>query len=393
MNNDIIPPKRIPPPPPEPSLSNVKTAPLPPPVADNDISTVKHSEMLLHALKLAGGILLVLLLAVGAFYIDASRPVAQNNSTKMRIEIPSGSSPVNIASILKQHALIKSELIFEVYARIHGSNPQFKAGTYSLSQSESLSELVDQLTSGHEDTVTLTFYPGATLTDHSSTPMKKKTDVETVLLKAGYSQAEISAAFAKSYPEYADTLFATKPASADLEGYVFGETYNFDSSATAEQVLTRTFDELETKIKEDNLVAGFQKQGLSLYQGITLASVIQREVSSPMDRRQVAQIFLLRLKQGKSLGSDVTYQYAARKLGVAPSPTLASPYNTRIHAGLPPGPISSPGLSALQAVANPAPGNYLFFLSGDDGKTYFAHTNDEHEANIRDHCKIKCAIN
>lgn len=91
------------------------------------------------------------------------------------------------------------------------------------------------------------------------------------------------------------------------------------------------------------------------------------------------------------LGSDVTYHYAAQILGVPATPTLDSPYNTRIYPGLPPGPIATPGLSALEAVANPASGDYLYFLSGDDGKTYYATTEQEHEANIANYCKIKCA--
>ena len=97
------------------------------------------------------------------------------------------------------------------------------------------------------------------------------------------------------------------------------------------------------------------------------------------------------MKAGMTLGSDVTYQYAADKLGVARDPNLDSPYNTRKYKGLPPGPISSPGLSALQAAAAPASGDYLFFLSGDDNKTYFAHTNEQHEQNILQHCQKKCA--
>ena len=91
-----------------------------------------------------------------------------------------------------------------------------------------------------------------------------------------------------------------------------------------------------------------------------------------------------------NLGSDVTYQYAADKLGVARDTQLDSPYNTRVHKGLPPGPIATPGLSALNAVANPAQTDYLFFLSGDDNVTYFAKTDAEHIANAKAHCRQKC---
>ncbi len=93
------------------------------------------------------------------------------------------------------------------------------------------------------------------------------------------------------------------------------------------------------------------------------------------------------------LGSEVTFEYAAKKLGVAATPTLDSPYNTRIYPGLPPGPIATPGVDAMKAVANPASGDYLYFLSGDDGKTYFAMTDAEHERNITDHCQQKCFTN
>ena len=93
------------------------------------------------------------------------------------------------------------------------------------------------------------------------------------------------------------------------------------------------------------------------------------------------------------LGSDVTYQYIADRDGLVRDPTMETLYNTRIHTGLTPGPISAPGLSALIAASEPANGDYIYFLSGDDDVTYFAHTNAEHEANIINHCRVKCSTN
>jgi UPF0755 protein len=212
------------------------------------------------------------------------------------------------------------------------------------------------------------------------------------LQKLGYSDDEITEAFNASYVADYPLLFSGKPESADLEGYIYGQTYKMASGSSVKQILMRTFDEFEAQIKENKLVEAYQARNLSLYQGITLASIIQREVPNDADQKQVAQIFFTRLNSGMMLGSDVTYHYAADKAGVARDHTLDSPYNTRKYAGLPPGPIASPGISSLLAVASPAPGDYVYFLSGDDHKTYYAHTNEEHEANIVNHCAFKCSL-
>jgi UPF0755 protein len=126
-------------------------------------------------------------------------------------------------------------------------------------------------------------------------------------------------------------------------------------------------------------------------QAITLASIVEKEVSNGNDRRQVAQVFLLRLQKKMVLGSDVTYIYAAAITGQTASPDLDSPYNTRKYLGLPPGPISNVSDSSLDAVAYPADGDYLYFVAGDDGKTYFSHTEAEHERLAAEHCIKLCS--
>ena len=334
-----------------------------------------------HTLRwiLIAVVTIIIVAIAGAFvwYRLALRPANAQDTSQVRVSIVEGMSPASIGQMLEDKKLIRSKYAFDIYTRLSGNRSKLQAGTYSLSASESLESVVSDLVSGKVDKLTITFLPGATLADDKE-----------VLKKAGYTAAAIDEAFAKQYDS---PLFATRPAGADLEGYMYGDTYSFNSDATVEQILTRTFDEYYGVIQDNKLIDGFQKQGLTLYQGITLASIIQKEVSGVSDERQVAQIFLKRLQMNIPLGSDVTYHYAAAKLGVTPSPSLDSPYNTRINTGLPPGPISVPGILALQAVANPASGNYLYFLSGDDGKTYYATTEQEHQANIDQYCKIKCA--
>jgi len=367
---------------------------LPAPVLENPSTPPRapksRKKILFIVFGVIVGLLVVALAAAYIWYQNALQPLSPGDTNKTQVEVLEGSSPSQIGQLLEEKKLIKSAFAFDIFTRLTDTKSRLQAGNYHLSASESVSQIVDHMISGRIDEFSVTFFPGATLRDTSATPENKKTDVTTMLLKAGFSEGEIKAALNKQYDH---PLFATKPASADLEGYVYGETYSFNSDATVEEVLTRTFDEFYKVIQKNNLVAAFDAQGLTLYEGITLASIIQREVPEAADQKQVAQVFFKRLAIDMELGSDVTYQYAAREMGVAPTPSLDSPYNTRVVKGLPPGPIAAPGLTALEAVAHPAEGDYVYFLSGDDDITYFARTNEEHEANIRDHCQYKCSFN
>lgn len=323
-----------------------------------------------------------LVLIIGLFiagwlwYQSQLSPLGQNKNEFIKVTIVENSTPGQISQLLQDKKVIRSSQAFSIYARFSGTQNNLQAGTYRLSPSETIPQIVTHLTNGSVDTFNITFLPGATLAQNHK-----------VLTDAGYSSAEVDAAFAAQYDS---PIFATKPASADLEGYIYADTYKFGDGASVESILNYTFQNFQSVIEDNGLVAKFQAHGLTLYQGITLASIVERE-SSGSDAAQIAQVFYTRMAAGMALGSDVTYQYIADKTGVPRDPNLDSPYNTRRYTGLPPGPISAPGKNALLAVANPAPGDYLFFLSGDDNVTYFAHTEAEHEANITNHCKVKCA--
>ena len=305
------------------------------------------------------------------------KPVDEKDSSLVTVTIEPDTSPKRIAEVLKEEGVIRNTQAFSIYTRITDTQNSLQAGKYRLSPSETTPEIVEHLTKGTVDTFNITFFPGATLSENRD-----------VLINAGYTAARVDAALAGTYES---TLFEGKPSGGDLEGYIYGETYNISASATVEDILVRTFNEYEKVVKENDLVAKFKAQGLSLYQGITLASIVQRE-SIGGDEADIAQVFYNRLANGTMLGSDVTYQYAADKMGVPRDTNLDSPYNTRRYTGLPPGPISAPGLNALLGVANPSGHDYLFFLSGDDDVTYFASDLAGHEANIKAHCKIKCTI-
>lgn len=325
------------------------------------------------------GLIVALIAGLYVWYQQQLSPVS-SDTKYVRVTIASGTTPSGIAKQLKEAGVIRSQAAFAFYTKLTRTQDVLKAGAYNLQPSSSTPDIVKHLVEGKQDTFRITFLPGDTLQNN-----RKK------FLELDYSEQEVDAALNKTYS--GRLLFTDKPATADLEGYIYGETYEFDASATVETILNRTFDEYEAVIKANDLINGFKKQGFTLYEGITLASIVQREVPTAGDQAQIARVFLNRLAAGMTLGSDVTYQYIADKTGVERTPNLDSPYNTRKYPGLPPGPIATAGVSALKAVANPATNDYLFFLSGDDDVTYFAKTDAGHQQNIVQHCKKKCLIN
>ena len=348
---------------------------------------ISSRKIMTRVLIFTGAFLVFLVIGSILWYSAQLKPIGGDMGQLKKVTIPTGYNSSQIGQELEKQSIIRSALVFDIYTRINSKNSLLQAGTYRLSSAESMQQIVDHLVMGNVDQFTITFYPGSTLTDTTNKPSLKKQDVTTVLRNAGYSAEEIASALKMSN---ISQLFDGKPSNFDLEGYIYGDTYRFNTGATVEDILRTVFDEFYNVIKSEDLVKKFASHGLNLYEGITLASIIQRESGDPSDQKQIAQVFYSRLAQGIVLGSDVTYQYIAAKSGLKSSPSLNSPYNTRIYAGLPPGPISNPGLSALRAAAEPATGSYLYFVSDSSGKIYFANTEAEHQFNIVNYCKENC---
>ena len=225
-------------------------------------------------------------------------------------------------------------------------------------------------------------------------------DIQKSLAELGYSPNEIEAGFSHDYSnEEGMEFLKERPAVATLEGFLYGETHEFYKSATVEDILAVFLRGMGEVIREKDLEQKFAAQGLSLYEGITLASVVQKE-AAPADQPMVARVFLNRLDAGMTLGSDVTVSYALDTIDPnreiyqdnAAALMVDSCYNTRMYAGLPCGPIAEPSLTALMAVAEPAANEYLFFLTGDDGVMYYGYTAEEHAENARIHCQELCNV-
>ncbi|HEX4662236.1 MAG TPA: endolytic transglycosylase MltG, partial [Candidatus Saccharimonadales bacterium] len=264
--------------------------------------------------------IIIILAAIGGWYAYNLSPL-DSHAARTTVSLPTGTNASSIAEILKTNNIIRSTSAFRVYLELTRTKNQLKAGNYRLSASQSVGQIVDDLVKGRTDAFNVTITPGLTLTD-----------IKKVLQKSGFGSTEIDQALIKQYNH---PLLATKPVGVNLEGYIYPETYQVDSETTVESLLIRTFDQFEKVLNQNNLLPQLQARGFTLHQGITLASVVQKEASNPVDQTKVAQVFEKRLAGGGNLGSDVTYIYGAKLLGVEPSVSLDSPYNTRIHPGLP----------------------------------------------------------
>lgn len=311
------------------------------------------------------------------YYFENLRPVSSMTQKEQLTTIEKGATLEQIAMQLQEAGLIRSAWAFKLFVGSKEARESLQAGTYSLSPSQSVAEIVAQLTHGKVTTDLVTILPG-----------KRLDQIHTALVNDGFTSSEVDEALKAS--NYKDNpALVDKPARASLEGYLYPDSFQKDANTTAKELVEESLKQMDKQLTPD-LRSAFATQGLSTYQAITLASIVEQEVSHQSDRSQAAQVFLKRLRTGSRLDSDVTAYYGARLAGHKGELLYDTPYNTRLHQGLPPTPISNVSASSLQAVAHPASTNWLYFVAGDDGVTHFSSTLAEHEAAVAQYCRKLC---
>lgn len=311
-------------------------------------------------------LLMIIILSFAFWYRLQLRPVGADRA--LNFEIQAGQSAGEIADRLESLQLIRSRSAFVIFVTSRGIRNKLQAGTYTLSPGQSTTVIAGILSKGAVSTDQLVVPEGFTLAK-----------IIQLAAKKGIDEASMRAAIAMPH---SNGFLATKPATIDLEGYLFPDSYQVGRHTTAEQLVNAMLTDFDHRVGSD-IRQAFSAQGLSLHQGITLASIVEKEVPSEVDRPIVAGIFMNRLAAKMPLESDVTVEYAATLYGVPFDTKLDSHYNTYKYPGLPVGPVCNPGISAIIAAARPAKTDYLYFLAGKDRKTHYARTFAEHEQNIQ----------
>ncbi|MFH1207344.1 MAG: endolytic transglycosylase MltG [Patescibacteria group bacterium] len=293
--------------------------------------------------------------------------------------IAKGEGVNDIAVHLKSQGLIRNSLAFKVYAYFKRSQTKFTDGMYSVDKNMTIRDIFTLLVSNQTTPeTTITLIEGWTAKDMAE-----------YLAAQGIVSAENFIAAASVHdsrsiiPNMTYAFLADRPAGAALEGYLFPDTYRVFKTTTASQIVEKMLDNFGNKFT-DQMKTDTANGNMSIYQIVTLASIIEKEVRTDADRKIAAGIFYDRMNQGVALQSDATVNYVTGKQALQPTAddlSVDSPYNTYKYTGLPPGPICNPSLASIMAAIYPEKTEYFYFLTKPDGTTVFSKTYEEHLQN------------
>jgi UPF0755 protein len=334
-------------------------------------------------------ILAIALSGIGFLYFNwsAGTPLSPAGAPVLPFTVEPGQGVKQIAAKLEAAGLVRSGLVFRTYLWRMGWEGDLKAGQYYLSQGLAIKEIAKILKDGQvaDRERDIKVIEGWNITQ-----------ADAALAKAGAVKAGDYAALALApvgewaLPFARPGFLKSAPGTATLEGYLFPDTYRIFNDATAADIIRKQLDNFGQKISPA-LLAEIQAQEKSLFEIVTMASLVEKEVANEKDKKIVAGILWKRLDSGMRLQLDSTINYITGKND--PAPLLSdlekeSPYNTYRNDGLPPGPIANPGLSSIQAAVYPEENPYFFYLNRQDTKeTIFSKTFEEHVANKNKYLK------
>jgi UPF0755 protein len=332
------------------------------------------------------GVLLFIGIAAGggaAYYAYRSlQPMSAGEPRK--IEIPSGTGSSGIARLLEDEGIIRNKLAFSAYLKYKKQGDRFQAGQYEMTPGMTLDEITDKLNRGDvikEEMIRFTIPEGFTVPQ-----------IAEKLSAEGLVNMESFIALVNGSSEWPYEWVGSIPKDGNirykLEGYLFPETYEMKKGSTEQDIVQRMLSEWERKSKllPEDWQAQQKKQGLTLHELLTVASLIEREVVVDDERTVVAGVIYNRLQKKMPLQIDATIQYLFDKPKerlFEKDLQLESPYNTYLNAGMPPGPIASPGLASIKAALWPEETKYLFYVTKKDGtgRHLFAETFEQHKKN------------
>lgn len=325
-------------------------------------------------LAIALAVVLVLVLAVllwGA--VELSPP--PKGQGKALVHIPNAATARQVAAALKQKGVIRNEAVFAALSRARGLDRNFKSGWHLVPRRVTALRVMEGLAkdSFRAPAIEVTIPEGLTINEQAQ-----------ILEKKGLCAAAAFVELARTPARFQGLVQFPLPAGS-MEGYLFPDTYLFERGTAPEKMVEAMLRTFERKVYLP-LQEALAQAPLGLHQCVILASLVEAEAKVAWERPIIAGVYLNRLRMGKRLECDATVQYALGKHKTRllySDLRIDSPYNTYLHAGLPPGPVCSPGRASIEAAIKPAAVPYLYYVARGDGSHVFSTTLGEHLRAIR----------
>lgn len=319
-----------------------------------------------------------LVVVVGAYwvlnYTGSNKDLATGSPYLITVE--PGMTTADIANLLHKQKLVKTPEAFRLEAKFRGLERDLQAGRYEITAGMSNSEIVEVLSKGQVQRVKFTVPEGFTVVKTA-----KKIEAE------GLGSAEKFIEAARNYTPYPYMETSDSNVIYKAEGFIFPSTYMFDIGMNEKDMLAMMVKEFNTQMNKENIPEEAEKQKMSIRDLVNMAALVEMEAVFKEEQPRIARVFLRRLEIYMPIQSDTTIQYilGTQKEEITIADTrIQNPYNTYQNPGLPPGPISSPGMSAIKAVLNPEKTEYLYFVAEKDGHHRFTKTYAEHLKAIED---------
>lgn len=313
---------------------------------------------------------------------NVNTPISPAGKT-VQFHVDPGETPSQIGQDLYTLGLIRSTIAFDLYTRLTNAGPKLEAGVFVLNTNMSLVQIINALQHGIADQKVVTFPEGFPLREQAKVVENKK-----LATAAEYLAAAKDPVLRATYP-----FLPSQPGNPDapFEGYLFPDTYQIDPAAGVKGLIKQQLDQFgvvfSAELRAQIAQATPARPVESIQSIVILASMVDREANAatPTDRGNVCSVYYNRLKVNMSLGVDATLLYGLGRL--TPEPNFdelksTSPYNTRNHTGLPPGPISNPGKAAILACVNPPQTQYLFYFTDRQGVTHFETNQQDFDRDI-----------
>ncbi|MBU4422050.1 endolytic transglycosylase MltG, partial [Patescibacteria group bacterium] len=315
------------------------------------------------------------------FYVK--RP--PKNAELIFFKVEEGEGVGTISKKLQENGIIDNVFVFKSYVWLFGLESIFQPGDYTLKKGQKISSLANEMTIIRIKEKTFTIIEGWNLRDLAEYLISKgliKNEDELYYL-TGRPAVDYRSAKVDFKGGWRYDFLADKPSYVSMEGYIYPDTYRILADGTIDDLLKKALDNFGKKLTPE-IREEIKKQGKTIFEVLTTASIVEREVNTYEDRRTVADIISRRIKYGMPLQMDSTVNYvtaSGRSRSTYEDLAINSPWNTYKYKGLPLGPINNPSVLSIKAVLYPVSNDYLYFLTDKEGRVYYAKTGAEHQAN------------